>query len=82
MIEGGRTPVLPRDELARLGFHLILYPLAGLFASAQSLARTYAKLRQDGTTTGIEQQLMSFQEFNSLIGVEDKYRLAERFGAG
>ncbi len=82
MIEGGRTPVLPRDELARLGFHLILYPLAGLFASAQSLARTYAKVRQDGTTAGLDDQLMSFQEFNSLIGVEDKYRLAERFGAG
>lgn len=81
MIEGGRTPVLPREELARLGFHLILYPLAGLFASAQSLARTYAKVRQDGTTTGLDEQLMSFQEFNSLIGVEDKYRLAERFNA-
>jgi 2-methylisocitrate lyase-like PEP mutase family enzyme len=82
MIEGGRTPVLPRAELAKLGFHLILYPLAGLFAAGKSLARTYAKLRQDGTTAGIEDQLMSFEEFNALIGVEEKYRLAERFGAG
>ena len=82
MIEGGRTPVLPRDELARLGFHLILYPLAGLFAAAQSLAHVYAKLRRDGTTTGAEDQFMSFEEFNALIGVEEKYRLAERFGAG
>ena len=82
MIEGGRTPVLPRDELARLGFHLILYPLAGLFSAARSLAQMYAKLRRDGTTTGAEDQLMSFEEFNTLIGVEEKYRLAERFGAG
>ena len=82
MIEGGRTPVLPRDELAKLGFHLILYPLAGLFSAARSLAQMYAKLRRDGTTTGAEDQLMSFEEFNTLIGVEEKYRLAERFGAG
>ena len=82
MIEGGRTPVLPRAELARLGFHLILYPLAGLFAAAKSLARTYAKLRRDGTTAGEEDQLMSFEDFNALIGVEEKYRLAERFEAG
>ena len=82
MIEGGRTPVLPREELARLGFHLILYPLAGLFSAARSLAQMYAKLRRDGTTTGAEDQLMSFEEFNTLIGVEEKYRLAERFGAG
>jgi methylisocitrate lyase len=82
MIEGGRTPVLPREELAKLGFHLILYPLAGLFSAAKSLAQMYAKLRRDGTTTGAEDQLMSFEEFNALIGVEEKYRLAERFGAG
>lgn len=82
MIEGGRTPVLPREELARLGFHLILYPLAGLFSAAQGLARTYAKLRRDGTTAGSGDQLMSFEDFNALIGVEEKYRLAERFGAG
>jgi methylisocitrate lyase len=82
MIEGGRTPVLPREELARLGFHLILYPLAGLFSAAKSLAQMYAKLRRDGSTTGAEDQLMSFEEFNTLIGVEEKYRLAERFGAG
>jgi len=76
MIEGGRTPVLPRDELARLGFHLILYPLAGLFSAAKSLAQMYAKLRRDGTTTAAEDQLMAFEEFNALIGVEEKYRFA------
>lgn len=82
MIAGGRTPVLPRDELARLGFHLILYPLAGLFSAAHSLAATYAQLRREGTVAGTESQGMAFEEFNALIGVEEKYRLAERFGAG
>ena len=37
MIEGGRTPVLPRDRMADLGFQLILYPLTGLFAAARAL---------------------------------------------
>ncbi len=81
MIQGGRTPVLPRDELAKLGFHLILYPLAGLFAAAKSLARTYTQLRRDGTVAGDQDQWMTFAEFNALIGVEEKYQLAERFGA-
>jgi 2-methylisocitrate lyase-like PEP mutase family enzyme len=81
MIEGGRTPVLSRDELARLGFHLILYPLAGLFSAAKSLAATYAKLRADGTTAGEEDRLMTFEQFNALIGVEEKYQLAQRYGA-
>lgn len=80
MIEGGRTPVLPVDELSRLGFHLILYPLAGLFAAARSIETMYQKLHADGTTIGEGQRLMTFPEFNDLIGVEEKYALAQRFG--
>ena len=81
MIEGGKTPVLPRERLAELGFQLILYPLAGLFAAAQAMRSIYEKLRRDGTTLGEESRLMDFAEFNRLIGVEEKYALAKRFGA-
>jgi 2-methylisocitrate lyase-like PEP mutase family enzyme len=80
MIEGGKTPVLSKEQLARLGFHLILYPLAGLFAAARSIELMYQKLRADGTTTGEEHRLMTFPEFNELIGVEEKYAQARRFG--
>ena len=82
MIEGGRTPVLPRQRLADLGFHLVLYPLTGLLAAANSLDRMYRILARAGTTLGEEGSLMRFAEFNELIGVEEKYALAERFGAG
>lgn len=81
MIEGGRTPVLPRQELAALGFHLILYPLAGLFAAARAMESVYRALKDDGTTLGESGRLMTFTEFNGLIGVEEKYALAERYGA-
>ncbi|MGC8640232.1 MAG: isocitrate lyase/PEP mutase family protein [Isosphaeraceae bacterium] len=81
MIEGGKTPVLPRRQLADLGFQLILYPLTGLFASARIIDTMYRKLKDEGTTLGNEEKLMTFAEFNGLIGVEAKYALAERFGA-
>jgi 2-methylisocitrate lyase-like PEP mutase family enzyme len=81
MIEGGKTPVLPRQELADLGFQLILYPLTGLFAAARAIASMYAKLRADGTTLGESDHLMTFAEFNDLIGVDERYALSERFGA-
>ena len=42
----------------------------------------YQTLRADGTTLGQEDRLMSFDQFNELIGVAEKYALAERFGAG
>jgi len=80
MIEHGKTPLLSREELARLGFHLILYPLAGIFAAAQGLENIYTKLKRDQTTQGEHEQLMTFKRFNELIGVEEKYQVAEKFG--
>jgi 2,3-dimethylmalate lyase len=80
MIEHGRTPVLPKEELVKLGFQLILYPLAGIFAAAKALEEVYQKLKRDQTTAGMEGRLMAFKEFNDLIGVEEKYRTAEKFG--
>ncbi len=80
MIEGGKTPVLSKVELAKLGFHLILYPLSGLYAAAQSVRNIYQKLHEDQTTLGDEKHLMTFPEFNQLIGVENKYEQAKRYG--
>lgn len=80
MIEGGKTPVLPREELAAMGFHLILYPLCGLYAAAKAIEAMYSKLLADGTTIGEEARLMDFPSFNGLIGVEEKYALGEQFG--
>jgi 2-methylisocitrate lyase-like PEP mutase family enzyme len=81
MLEGGKTPVLPQPQLAEMGFQLILYPLTALFAAARAIDNFYRKLRADGTTLGEEERLMTFSEFNALIGVDEKYALAERFGA-
>ena len=80
MIENGRTPVLSRAELTKMGFDLILYPLAGIFAAARALRDVYDKLRRDETTDGMYERLMTFKDFNDLVGVEEKYKTAERFG--
>ena len=80
MVEQGRTPVLPREELAALGFRLILYPVSGLYAAAKALETVYERLRADGTTAGAADRLIAFERFNDLIGVDEKHALAERYG--
>lgn len=80
MIEGGKTPLLPKEQLAEMGFQLILYPLAGLYAAARAMEIMFQKLAADGTTMGEEPRLMDFSSFNDLIGVEEKYGLADRLG--
>ncbi len=69
MVEQGKTPVLGREQLAALGFKLIVYPVAGLYASAHALTTIYKHLRETGTTNGATGQLISFKQFNELIGV-------------
>lgn len=80
MIEGGKTPVLPKEKLAELGFDLILYPLTGLYAAAETLSILYRTLADKGTSLSEATRLMPFTRFNDLIGLDKKYAFAERFG--
>lgn len=80
MIEGGRTPLLSKEQLHAMGFHLILHPLAGLFAAAKAMELVYSRLHDSGSTQGANVPQMNFAEFNDLIGVERKYEMAKRFG--
>ena len=72
--------MLPKQQLMDLGFQLILYPLTALFASARVIDTLYRTLKAEGTTLGNDDRLMTFAEFNDLIGVDEKFALAERFG--
>jgi methylisocitrate lyase len=79
MVEHGRTPVLDQARLAKMGFDLILYPLTGLYAATHALTTVYQHLRECGTTTETRDSLMTFQQFNDLIGVGEKNALSEKF---
>jgi 2-methylisocitrate lyase-like PEP mutase family enzyme len=58
---------------------LILYPLTALFASARQIESVYHTLKEDGTTGRETGRLMTFAEFNALIGADEKNVLTERF---
>lgn len=80
MVEHGRTPVLPREELATLGFQLVLYPLTGLSAAAKALETVYHELRSTGASTGREDLQFGFEPLNELLGTERAFELSERYG--
>jgi methylisocitrate lyase len=80
MVEQGATPDLSADELRALGFQLIVYPVAGLFAATHAMQTLYARLRADGHTRAVRDRLVAFPEFNALVGLDEKYALDARFG--
>jgi methylisocitrate lyase len=79
MLERGVTPLMGPQELKELGFDLIVWPLAPLYSVAKSLTDVYSTLRRDGSTTKILDRLMPFDDFNEIVGLEEKYSLDQRY---
>lgn len=79
MIERGVTPLMRPEELRELGFELIVWPLGPLYASAQALQNVYMTLRRKGTTQEMLDQLISFDEFHKIVGLEEKYQLDAQY---
>lgn len=79
MLERGVTPLMGPKELKDLGFDLVVWPLAPLYSVAKSLTDVYTTLRRDGSTAGILDQLMPFDDFNRIVGLEEKYALDEKY---
>jgi 2-methylisocitrate lyase-like PEP mutase family enzyme len=79
MLERGVTPLMDPQELKELGFDLIVWPLAPLYSIAKSLTDVYATLRRDGSTTKILDRLMPFDDFNEIVGLEEKYAQDQKY---
>ncbi|HXG51888.1 MAG TPA: isocitrate lyase/PEP mutase family protein [candidate division Zixibacteria bacterium] len=79
MIERGDTPIMEAAELRRLGFALVVWPLAPLFAAARALTDVYATLRSSGSTAAVIDRLMPFDEFNAIVGLKEKYEQDEKY---
>jgi methylisocitrate lyase len=79
MIERGVTPQLTRTELEQLGFNLIVCPLAGLFAAAKAARDVLTELKRKETTAGVLDAMVSFDDFNELVGLEERYADEARY---
>jgi len=81
MLERGVTPLMGPQELKDLGFQLIVWPLAPLYGSAQALTEIYGTLRRQGSTVAILDRLMPFNQFNEIVGLEEKYAIDAKYKA-
>lgn len=69
MVEGGRTPFLPVQELETLGYDLVIFPTASTYLVTKALTRLMTVLKQTGTTASLIPEMITFEEFNDLIGL-------------
>jgi methylisocitrate lyase len=79
MLERGVTPLMGPEQLKDLGFDLVVWPLAPLYSAAKTLTDVYRTLRRDGSTLAILDRLMPFDEFNEIVGLNEKYALDAKY---
>ena len=79
LIENGKTPILPYDQLQSMGYDIAVYPLSLLSASIKAMQETLGSIK-----TGNEpQNVLHFEALQAAVGFpeynagEDKYRINE-----
>jgi 2-methylisocitrate lyase-like PEP mutase family enzyme len=81
MVEGGATPVLSAAELAELGFSIALFANAALRSAQKAVTATLTELRRTGTTTGVLDQMATWQERQEAVGKSEYDELERRYSS-
>ena len=79
MVVGGKTPLASQQELAAMGFGLVLYANAALQASVLAMQEVLGALRKDGSLARVENRLAGFAERQRLVGKNEWDALEARF---
>lgn len=83
MVEGGRTPLMGQQELAAMGFTLIVYANSAMRAAVFGARTVLQHLRDTGSTIGATDRLISWEDRQSLVqkplfdALEVKYGVKE-----
>lgn len=70
IVEGGRTPVLPRERLEELGYQISIHPGSAFMAAAAAYKGVYETLKNTGATLGTNVPLLAFSDMNKLVGFD------------
>lgn len=70
MLPGGKTPLLTAPELQEIGFAAVAFPTVCTHTIAKSVMGVLRDLRATGTLAGLEERMLSFDEFGGLVGLD------------
>jgi 2-methylisocitrate lyase-like PEP mutase family enzyme len=77
IVHGGKTPPLPREDMAAMGFAATLYANAGLQAALQSVTEVLGSLKANGSLEGMTNRLATF-DARQLAVHKDAYDRLEK----
>ncbi len=78
IVEGGRTPVLPRETLEELGYQISIHPGSAFMAAAAAYKGIYESLKSTGATLQCPVPMVPFSEMNSTVGFDAVWAFEQR----
>jgi len=79
MFEGGRTPLVPATELARLGYRVMIVPSDLQRAAIKAMQIVAQTLLRDGSSSAVRDTMASFGERDAIIGLGTWSELERRY---
>lgn len=81
MIEEGITPNLTADQLRKMGFKMVVFPLSALYSATYAIKQTLQTLKKTGTTKELKNKMITFQEFNDLVNLSVYRKLEKKYSS-
>ncbi|MFQ5795857.1 MAG: oxaloacetate decarboxylase [Candidatus Bipolaricaulia bacterium] len=69
--EGGKTPLLTAQQLEHLGYDMVIHANTALRAAAKQMLHVLRYLLKHGTSQGIVDQLITFEDRDELTGLPE-----------
>ncbi len=82
MVEGGKTPLMPANELEERGFSIVIYPGALVRVLAHAADQYLAHLKEHGSTIDYQNNMFDFDELNDLLGTDKMLAMGEKYADG
>jgi 2-methylisocitrate lyase-like PEP mutase family enzyme len=82
MVEGGKTPTLPANELEAIGFSIVIFPGAIVRAFGYMASEFYGSLAAHGSNEPYRNRMLDFQGINDLVGTPEMIALGQRYESG
>ncbi len=79
MVEGGKTPILSNQELAAMGFKIVIYANAPLKAAVKGTKDLLQHLLTYGTTADCESLMITMKERNEITGLAAMNALEQKY---
>jgi 2-methylisocitrate lyase-like PEP mutase family enzyme len=80
MLSGGATPILPVEELQRLGYKIVVCPIESLLVFGTAMRRLIDALLTRGRCDLPAAEMMTFAEVKKLLGLDEILGLREKLG--